>query len=118
MNNADLQRRKDAATPRGVGVMCQFYAARAANAEIWDVEDRRYIDFASGIAVLNTGHRHPRLVAAIEAQLARFTHTAYQIVPYESYIELAERINAMTPGTHAKKTALFSTGAEAVENAV
>jgi len=118
MNNADLQRRKDAATPRGVGVMCQFYAARAANAEIWDVEDRRYIDFASGIAVLNTGHRHPRLVAAIEAQLARFTHTAYQIVPYESYIELAERINAMTPGTHAKKTALFTTGAEAVENAV
>jgi 4-aminobutyrate aminotransferase len=116
--NSDLQRRKDAATPRGVGVMCQFYADRAANSEIWDVENRRYIDFASGIAVLNTGHRHPKLVAAIEAQLGKFTHTAYQIVPYASYVELAERINAITPGTHAKKTAFFSTGAEAVENAI
>lgn len=118
MNNADLQQRKDAATPRGVGVMCQFYADRAANAEIWDIENRRFIDFASGIAVLNTGHRHPKIIAAIEAQLARFTHTAYQIVPYESYVALAERINAITPGTHAKKTAFFTTGAEAVENAI
>src|SRR5450631_1378381 len=118
MNNGELQRRKDAATPRGVGVMCQFYAARAQNAELWDVENRRFIDFASGIAVLNTGHRHPKLIAAIEAQLAKFTHTAYQIVPYESYVELAERINAITPGSHAKKTAFFTTGAEAVENAV
>lgn len=118
MNNADLQQRKDAATPRGVGVMCQFYADRAANAEIWDIENRRFIDFASGIAVLNTGHRHPKIIAAIEAQLARFTHTAYQIVPYESYVALAERINAITPGTHAKKTAFFTTGAEAVENTI
>ena len=98
--------------------MCQFYAARAENAELWDVEGRRFIDFAAGIAVVNTGHRHPKLVAAIEAQLAKFTHTAYQIVPYESYVELAERINAITPGTHAKKTGLFTTGAEAVENAI
>ena len=82
MNNAELQRRKDAATPRGVGVMCQFYAARAQNSELWDVENRRFIDFASGIAVLNTGHRHPKLIAAIEAQLAKFTHTAYHILPY------------------------------------
>lgn len=118
MKNAELQRRKDAATPRGVGVMCQFYADRASNAELWDVENRRYIDFASGIAVLNTGHRHPKLMAAIEAQMAKFTHTAYQIVPYESYITLAERINQITPGDHAKKTAFFSTGAEAVENAI
>jgi 4-aminobutyrate aminotransferase len=118
MKNAELQRRKDAATPRGVGVMCQFYADHASNSEIWDVENRRFIDFASGIAVLNTGHRHPRLVQAIEQQLGKFTHTAYQIVPYESYIELAERINAITPGSHAKKTAFFSTGAEAVENAI
>lgn len=118
MKNAELQRRKDAATPRGIGVMCQFYADRASNSEIWDVENRRFIDFASGIAVLNTGHRHPRLIQAIEQQLGKFTHTAYQIVPYESYIELAERINAITPGTHAKKTAFFSTGAEAVENAI
>jgi 4-aminobutyrate aminotransferase len=118
MKNADLQRRKDAATPRGVGVMCQFYADRASNSEIWDVENRRFIDFASGIAVLNTGHRHPKLMQAIEQQMGKFTHTAYQIVPYESYVELAERINAITPGTHAKKTAFFSTGAEAVENAI
>jgi 4-aminobutyrate aminotransferase len=118
MTNAELQKRKDAATPRGVGVMCQFYASHALNAEIWDVENRRYIDFAAGIAVLNTGHRHPKLVAAMEQQLTKFTHTCYQVVPYESYVSLAERINALTPGTHAKKTALFSTGAEAVENAI
>jgi len=116
--NAELQERKNAATPRGVGVMCNFYAERALNAELWDVEGRRYIDFAAGIAVLNTGHRHPKLMDAIRAQMERFTHTAYQIVPYASYVELAERINAVTPGDHAKKTALFSTGAEAVENAI
>ena len=118
MKNADLQQRKEAATPRGVGVMCQFYASRAQNAELWDVENRRYIDFAAGIAVLNTGHRHPRLVSAIQEQLEKFTHSCYQIVPYESYVELAEKINQITPGSHAKKTALFSTGAEAVENAI
>ena len=118
MLNADLQQRKDAATPRGVGVMCQFYAARALNAELWDVEGRRYIDFAAGIAVLNTGHRHPKVVAAIQAQLDNFIHTCYQIVPYAGYVALAERINAITPGGHAKKTAFFSSGAEAVENAV
>ncbi|MFZ6776832.1 4-aminobutyrate--2-oxoglutarate transaminase [Undibacterium sp. Ji83W] len=118
MKNVDLQQRKEAATPRGVGVMCQFYASHAQNAELWDVENRRYIDFAAGIAVLNTGHRHPRLISAIQAQMEKFTHSCYQIVPYESYIELAEQINQLTPGTHAKKTALFSTGAEAVENAI
>lgn len=118
MKNAELVRRKDAATPRGVGVMCNFYAERAENSEIWDVEGRRYIDFAAGIAVLNTGHRHPRLVAAMQRQLERFTHTAYQIVPYASYIELAEKINQRAPGQSAKKTAFFTTGAEAVENAI
>lgn len=117
-SNHELMARKAAATPRGVGVMCDFFAAHAHNAELWDVEGRRYLDFACGIAVLNTGHRHPRVIAAIEEQLGRFTHTAYQIVPYASYVELAERLNAMTPGSHAKKTAFFSTGAEAIENAV
>jgi 4-aminobutyrate aminotransferase len=116
--NEQLQARRAAATPRGVGVMASFYADRAEGAELWDVEGRRFIDFAGGIAVLNVGHRHPRIVAAIEAQLQRFTHTCYQVVPYESYISLAEKLNALTPGSHAKKTALFSTGAEAVENAV
>ncbi|SPA24473.1 4-aminobutyrate--2-oxoglutarate transaminase [Cupriavidus taiwanensis] len=118
MKNAELVRRKDAATPRGVGVMCNFYAERALNSEIWDVEGKRYIDFAAGIAVLNTGHRHPRLVEAVEQQLGRFTHTAYQIVPYASYIELAEKINRRAPGRSARKTAFFTTGAEAVENAI
>jgi 4-aminobutyrate aminotransferase len=116
--NEQLQARKAAATPRGVGVMASFYADRAENAELWDVEGKRYIDFAGGIAVMNTGHRHPKIIAAIEAQLQRFTHTCYQVVPYEGYISLAEKLNAMTPGKHAKKTALFSTGAEAVENAI
>jgi 4-aminobutyrate aminotransferase-like enzyme len=94
LKNADLKARKDAATPRGVGVMCDFYAERAENAELWDVEGRRFIDFAAGIAVCNTGHRHPKIVAAMRAQLERFTHTAYQIVPYESYVSLAEKIIA------------------------
>ncbi|MCC6713888.1 MAG: 4-aminobutyrate--2-oxoglutarate transaminase [Gammaproteobacteria bacterium] len=116
--NEHLMARKAAATPRGVGVMASFFADRAENAELWDVEGRRYIDFAGGIAVMNAGHGNPRVVAAIEAQLKRFTHTCYQVVPYESYIALAEKLNAMTPGGHAKKTALFSTGAEAVENAI
>jgi len=118
MNNAELKSRKDAATPRGVGVMCDFYAARAENAELWDIEGRRFIDFAAGIAVCNTGHRHPKIVAAIRDQLDRFTHTAYQIVPYASYVELAEKINQRAPGDYPKKTAFFTTGAEAVENAI
>ncbi|MCP5282047.1 MAG: 4-aminobutyrate--2-oxoglutarate transaminase [Rhodoferax sp.] len=116
--NASLDARRIAATPRGVGIGFPIYAERALNSELWDVEGRRYIDFGSGIAVLNTGHRHPKIVAAIGAQLERFTHTAYQVVPYESTVELAEKINALTPGDHAKKTAFFTTGAEAVENAI
>jgi 4-aminobutyrate aminotransferase len=118
MSNKTLNDRKNAATPRGVGVMCDFYAARAKNAELWDVEGNRYIDFAAGIAVNNTGHLHPKIVAAIQAQLENFTHTAYQIVPYASYVELAEKINARAPGKFEKKTAFFTTGVEAVENAV
>ncbi len=118
LTNAALQARKLSATPRGVGVTFGFYAERALNAELWDVEGRRYIDFAAGIAVLNTGHRHPRVMAAMAEQQQRFVHTCYQVVPYESYVRLAERINALTPGSHAKKTAFFSSGAEAVENAI
>ncbi|MFV0674856.1 4-aminobutyrate--2-oxoglutarate transaminase [Variovorax sp. tm] len=118
MTNAAIDARRIAATPRGIGIGFPIYADRALNAELWDVEGRRYIDFGSGIAVLNTGHRHPHVVEAIRAQLDRFTHTAYQVVPYESTVALAERINRLTPGTHAKKTAFFTTGAEAVENAI
>lgn len=118
MKNNDLNQRRQQATPRGVGVMCDFYAQKAENATLWDIEGREFIDFAAGIAVLNTGHRHPKVVAAVASQLEAFTHTAYQIVPYASYVTLAERINALVPVSGAVKTAFFSTGAEAVENAV
>ena len=118
MNNQQINQRRLDATPRGVGVMCNFYADRAENATIWDVEGKAYTDFAAGIAVVNTGHRHPKVVAAVQAQLERFTHTAFQIVPYESAVALAERINALAPIDGPKKTAFFTTGAEAVENAI
>jgi len=118
VKNSELHQRRVSATPRGVGVMCGFYAEKAENATLWDVEGNEVIDFAAGIAVLNTGHRHPKVMAAVEKQLQAFTHTAYQIVPYESYISLAERINALVPIDGPAKTAFFSTGAEAVENAV
>jgi len=117
-DNASLKARREAATPRGVGITTPFFVQRAENSELWDVEGRRYVDFAGGIAVLNTGHRHPRVVAALKAQLDAFTHTAYQVASYESYVRLAERLIAITPGSHAKKATFFSTGAEAVENAV
>jgi 4-aminobutyrate aminotransferase len=116
--NEALLARKAAATPRGVGVMAPFFADHAEGAELWDAEGRRFIDFAGGIAVMNVGHGHPKVLAAVREQLDRFTHTCYQVVPYEGYIALAEKLNQLTPGTHAKKTALFSTGAEAVENAI
>lgn len=116
--NALLESRRQAACPRGVGVQTQVYTARALNAELWDVEGRRFIDFGSGIAVLATGHRHPRIVAAVRAQLDAFHHTCFQVTPYESYVALCERLNEITPGDFAKKTALFTTGAEAVENAI
>ncbi len=118
VKNIEVDQRRALAVPRGVGVTFPLYADHAENATLWDVEGRAYIDFACGIAVLNTGHRHPKVVAAIAAQLGRFTHTAYQVVPYESYVSLAERINALVPIDGLKKTAFFTTGAEAVENAV
>jgi 4-aminobutyrate aminotransferase len=98
--------------------MGDFFIDRAENAQLWDLEGRRFIDFAAGIAVLNTGHRHPKLVSAVKAQLDAFTHTCYQVVPYESYVTLAEKLNDIVPIAGPKKTAFFSTGAEAVENAV
>jgi 4-aminobutyrate aminotransferase len=98
--------------------MCQWYAEKAENATIWDKDGNEYIDFAGGIAVLNTGHRHPKVIAAVTEQLTKFTHTAYQVTPYESYVSLAERINERVPIAGQAKTAFFTTGAEAVENAV
>ena len=116
--NQQIDQRRQAAAPRGVGVMCDFYADRAENATLWDVEGRAFTDFAAGIAVLNTGHRHPAIIQAVKDQLDRFTHTCFQVLAYEPYVELAERLNAKAPGHFAKKTLFLTTGAEAVENAV
>ncbi len=118
MNNEGLWARRQKAVPRGVGSMHPRFIIRAENAELWDVEGKRYIDFASGIAVLNVGHNHPKVMARVREQFEAFTHTAFQVNPYEVYIELAERLNALAPGAAPKKTILFTTGAEAVENAV
>ena len=116
--NQDLAARRAAAVPRGVGSSTAIYAARAENAELWDAEGRRYVDFAGGIAVLNVGHRHPKVMAAVQEQLALYTHTAFQVVPYEPYVALCERLNALAPIAGETKTILFTTGAEATENAV
>jgi 4-aminobutyrate aminotransferase len=116
--NADWHARRLAATPRGVAVMGDFFIDHAKNSEFWDIEGRRFIDFAGGIAVLNTGHCHPKIQAAISAQLARFTHSCYQVVPYTEYVHLAERILEISPIDGPKKVAFFSTGAEAIENAI
>ncbi|MCV2889142.1 4-aminobutyrate--2-oxoglutarate transaminase [Ruegeria aquimaris] len=117
-SNAALLARREAAVPRGVASAAPIFAAKAENAELWDVDGHRYIDFAGGIAVLNTGHRHPSVVAAAKAQEDLYTHTSFQVVPYEPYVALAEKLNALAPGDFAKKTLLVTTGAEAVENAV
>jgi 4-aminobutyrate aminotransferase/(S)-3-amino-2-methylpropionate transaminase len=116
--NASLQSRRVAAIPRGVATAYPVFAKRAEGSEIWDADDRRYVDFGGGIAVLNTGHRHPKVIAAVREQLDAYTHTAFQIVPYEPYIELCEKLNALAPFKGEAKSILFSTGAEAVENAV
>ena len=115
--NAELKQRQHAAVADGVASRA-IYAARAENAELWDVEGRRFIDFAAGIAVTNTGHRHPKVMAAVAEQAQDFTHTCFHVAPYESYIRLAEELNAIAPGDFAKKTVFLSTGAEAVENAI
>jgi 4-aminobutyrate aminotransferase len=116
-NTSDLKARKAAAVPNGVGTK-GIYVVRAENSEIWDVDGRRYIDFAAGIGVLNTGHRHPRIMAAVAEQAARFAHTCFHVGSYESYVHLAERLNALAPGDSPKKTLFLSSGAEALENAV
>ncbi len=104
--------------PRGVGNVTQIYAKRAKNSEIWSEDGKRYIDFGAGIAVVNTGHQHPRIVAAVKEQLKAFSHVCFQVTPYENYVRLAERLNAIAPVAGPAKTMLVSTGAEAVENAV
>ena len=115
--SADLKTRKAAAVANGVGSR-GIYVAKAENSEIWDVDGRRFIDFAAGIAVVNTGHRHPRVMEAVAQQAQAFTHTCFHVVPYESYVRLAERLNVLAPGDFAKKTLFLNSGAEAIENAI
>ena len=117
-DNADFLARRAAAVPRGVSTAAPIFIERAENAELWDVEGRRYIDFAGGIAVLNVGHRNPKVMAAVNAQLERYTHLAFQVTAYEPYIVLAERLNALAPFDGPAKTIFFTTGAEAVENTI
>jgi len=116
--NQELQARREKAVARGAANITQLFAERAQNAEVWDVEGNRYIDFAGGIGVLNIGHLHPKVTEAVQNQLQKLMHTCFHVMPYEPYIALAEKLNAITPGDHAKKTLLLNTGAEAVENAV
>ena len=116
--NAELQERKNKAFARGFGNIHQIYADRAENAEFWDVEGKRYVDFAGGIAVTGTGHCNPRITEAVKAQLDRFSHTCAMVNPYESLVALAEKLTDKFPGSGPSKAAFVTTGAEAVENAV
>ncbi|CAH2602962.1 4-aminobutyrate aminotransferase PuuE [Rhodovastum atsumiense] len=116
--NLSLQTRRERAVPAGLSTNLPIYAARAQNAEIWDADGKRYIDFASGIAAVATGHRHPKVVAAVREQLDHFAHVCIQVTPYEPYVALAEKLNGLMPGPGEKRTLFVTTGAEAVENAV
>ena len=115
---AELAELRAKYVPRGITTAHPLVADRAKGAELWDVNGRRYIDFAGGIGVMNVGHSHPRVMEAVRAQLERATHTSFQVVMYESYLRLAERLCEVAPLEGPKKAIFFSTGAEAVENAV
>ena len=116
--SAELHARRTAAVPRGIGHATAIYAKRAENAEIWSEDGKRYVDFGAGIAVVNTGHQHPRILAAVAEQMKSFSHVCFQVTPHENYVSLAERLNAIAPISGPAKSMLASTGAEAVENAV
>ena len=117
MKNQELQKRKEKVFARGMGNMFPIFAARAENAEVWDEDGKRYIDFAAGIAVVNTGHSHPEIVSAVKRQLDAFSHTCVMVTPYASVVELAEKMTEIVPIDDARAIFL-STGAEAVENAI
>lgn len=117
-SNESLKARRDEALPVGLPSKSGIYAVKAQGAELWDADGKRYIDFIGGIGVLNVGHAHPKVVEAIKKQADAFIHTCFGIAQYESYVELAERLNKLAPGPTAKKTALFNSGAEAVENSI
>src|SRR5690242_12032621 len=115
---ASLLQLRSQHVPRGVSNMHPIFTARAQGAQLWDIDGNEYIDFASGISVLNVGHNHPKVIQAVQAQLERFTHTCFQVTMYEPYIRLAERLNSLAPGNAPKKTIFLTTGAEAIENAI
>ena len=116
--NKQWVERRARAVSRGIGMGAPVIAARAENSEIWDVEGNRYIDFGGGIAVVNTGHRHPLVMKRVYEQLEKLTHTCAMVMPYEPFIELCEKLNEVAPISGEKKSALVTTGAEAVENAI
>ena len=116
--NDSMMTRRSSAVAQGVGAIHPVFAERAENSTVWDVEGREYIDFAGGIAVLNTGHLHPKVKQAVMAQMEQFSHTCFIVLGYENYVTLCERLNDLVPGDFPKKSALFTSGSEAVENAV
>ena len=116
--NADVYQRRDQSVARAIAYSATFVAAEARGGEVWDVEGKRYIDFCGGIGCQNVGHGHPQVVEAMQDQIQNFTHTCFQISPYETYVSLAERLNRIAPGDFEKKSMFLSAGGEAVENAV
>jgi 4-aminobutyrate aminotransferase/(S)-3-amino-2-methylpropionate transaminase len=118
MSSADLHKRRVSAVARGVGSMITSYVDHAGGGSMVDVDGREWIDFAAGIAVTSVGNAAPRVVSAVQDQVARFTHTCFMVAPYEGYVAVCEQLNALTPGDFEKRSALFNSGAEAVENAV
>jgi 4-aminobutyrate aminotransferase/(S)-3-amino-2-methylpropionate transaminase len=118
LTTAELQLLRDRYLPRGLSTAHPVFVDHAKGAEVWDVDGRRYIDFAGGIGVMNVGHGHPHVMEAVQAQLERLTHSSFQVLMYESYLRLAERLCGLVPGDHAKKALFLSTGAEAIENAI
>jgi 4-aminobutyrate aminotransferase/(S)-3-amino-2-methylpropionate transaminase len=116
--SSDIHKRRTAAVARGVSSMISSYVDHAAGGTLSDVDGREWIDMAAGIAVTNVGNASPRVVEAVQRQVERFTHTCFMIAPYESYVAVCEQLNSLTPGAFEKRSALFNSGAEAVENAV
>jgi len=116
--NEAMMDRRSKAIARGVGAIHPVFAARADNSTVWDVEGREYIDFAGGIAVLNSGHMHPKVKLAVQEQLDAFSHTCFMVLGYEGYVSVCEKLNQLVPGDFEKKSALFTSGSEAVENAI
>jgi 4-aminobutyrate aminotransferase / (S)-3-amino-2-methylpropionate transaminase / 5-aminovalerate transaminase len=114
----DLMAQRIQHVARGVGTAHPIVAARASGARLWDIEGREYIDFIGGIGVMNVGHSHPRVVEAVKAQVEQITHAAFQVTMYESYIQLAAKLNSVFPGEGPAKSILFTSGAEAVENSI